>query len=274
MITKNFHIEVAELTAQVSLLLQPLTFFLYSRPPKEGGANVELEAQYQELHNIIAIAAYLSICIRLSPTIFHFSNVSPNTPYNHAEQHSLDAEGYTRSKENAFRLYRLARDAHDKKSTELQDLLEKATGAKNLNRAMKKIDQAFKEHDATPTPRDPQLSHTALTKIGVWPNISRFKPGHSDDDEANIPLEERRGCRIFEISKSAVVSYYGLANDAERAVWKVRLGEFVETKMETYAAKEEAEENALAKRVMFIASMAMTVAIPYYLYAWPDYCPA
>jgi len=47
-------------------------------------------------------------------------------------------------------------------------------------------------------------------KIGVWPTITRYKPGGDEDDEKGDVgkyLGEKNGLRILEISKAAVVVY-------------------------------------------------------------------
>lgn len=265
-ITKNFHKDVTNLTAKVALLLKPLTFFLYSRPPKDGAKNHRVQDQYQALHNIIALAAYLSLCIRLSPTIFYFSNVSPNTPYDEDQQHSVDARGYTKSKEAVVTAYRAAAAAYQQKRAELEREIAKlkAAGKSDTSRVFRKAQAKLDAHIAA-QPDPPGQMHEALTKIGVWPNISRFKPGTQEDDETATPLASRRGCRIFEVSKSAVVCYYGPESRAKRAEGRVRLEDFVEQKVKRYGKKER----GLGKGVVFATAAAAAVGIPYLLYVWP-----
>jgi hypothetical protein len=250
----------------VALLLKPLTFFLYCRPPKDGAKNPRVEDQYQALHNIIALAAYLSLCIRLSPTIFYFSNVSPNTPYEQDEQHSVDAGGYTTSKQAVVTAYRAVAAAYQKKRAELEREIAKlkAAGNSDTSRGFRKALAKLNAHIAA-QPDPPGQTHEALTKIGVWPNISRFKPGAPEDDDAKTPLESRLGFRILEVSKSAVVCYYGAESRAKRAEGRVRLEDFVERKMKRYG-KEDA---GFGKGVVFATAAAAAAGIPYLLYGWP-----
>lgn len=263
-ITKNFHADVAELTAKVAILLKPLTFFLYSRPPKDGSTNRTVEEQYQALHNIIAIAAYLSICIRLSPTIFYFSNVSPNTPYNEDDQHSVNAECYTKSKEAVTKAYTAAAAAYQQKKNELEQEIArlKAAGKSDKSRVVKKAQAKLKRHLVT-QPDPPEETHGALTKIGIWPNITRFKPGTQEDDDAATPLEKRRGLRIFEISRSAVMCYFGVESTKKRAEERVRLGDLVEKKL-----KDGKKERGFGKGVALATAAAAAVGIRYLLYEW------
>lgn len=262
-ITKHFHTEVAQLTARVALLLKPLTFFLYSRPPVDGRPNRIIEDQYQALHNIIAIAAYLSICIRLSSTIFYFSSVTPNTPFDPEDQYSVETGAYIRSKEAVVNAYLSHRAAYQEKKEELEREIAKLDkgGKGATSRAGKKAQAKLIAHVRT-QPHPPGQTHRALTKIGVWPSIRRFKPGTQEDDEDEVPLENRNGFRIFEVSKSAVVCYFGVENRAEGAGAGVRLATFVENKMKKHGTKEQ----GIGKGIILAAAAAAIAGLPYLLY--------
>jgi hypothetical protein len=225
-----------------------------------------MQDQYQALHNIVAIAAYLSICIRLSPTIFYFSNVETNTPYDHEGHHSVDADGYQKSAEAIEAAYEVAAAKFRKKREEIEREIAKlrAAGKSDTSRAVKKVLAKLKAHfEMQPNP--PGVTHEVLTKIAVWPNISRYKPGASGDDEAGIPLAERRGIRIFEVSKSAVVCYAGIENRIKRTQARVKLTAFVEEKMKKYAKKQ----GRLGTGVVLATAAAAAAGIPYFFYGLP-----
>ena len=265
-ITTNFHTETAVLTAKVALLLKPLTFFLYSRPPRDGGMNRKIEDQYQALHNIIAISAYLSICIRLSPTIFYFSSVTPNTRYEQDEHHSLDEECYTESREAVVKAYDAEVKVFADKKAELEKAVAKlkAASKNDTSRVYKKAKGKLNAHIET-EPYPPDSTYELMTKIGVWPNISRYKPGTLEDDETGTPLEERRGFRIFDISKGAAVCYLGTEDRLKRAEQRVALEDFVKKKIKKYGKKDR----GVGKGVVLAAVAAAAAAgIPYLLYGW------
>lgn len=262
-ITEHFHTEVAQLTAKVALLLQPLTHFLYSRPPFDGGSNRTIDDQYQALHNIIALAAYLSICIRLSPTIFYFSSVRPNAEYDPDDQHCVEPEVYIKSKDTVVQEYLDDAIDHQKKTEELQKEINSlnARGKGPNSRAGKKAKAKLDAHTWSRKPLE--RTHAALTKIAVWPSIKRFKPGTQEDDYAAVPLEHRKGFRIFDISKSAVVSYYGVDDDVERSKGRTKLADFVEKKVKMHGKKEL----ELSSGVPFIMKVTAAVAAAWIILA-------
>jgi hypothetical protein len=248
----------------VSLLLSPLTHFLYSRPPSDGGSNRTIEDQYQSLHNIIAVAAYLSICVRLSPTIIYFSHVTPNTPYDNNDHHSVDAVTYTTSKQAVVKAFKETERVFDEKEKELEGEIAKLKAAgKGESRACKKAQAQLDAH-VEAEPDEPEETHQALTKIAVWPSICRYKPGTKEDDDAATPLENRLGCRIFDISRSGVVCYFGVQNRVKRFQERVALQDFVDAKVKLHGKKE----SGVGKGVALAAVAAAAASLPYLLYGW------
>ncbi|RAL59947.1 hypothetical protein DID88_000573 [Monilinia fructigena] len=97
-LTPNFHVDCLMLTAQVMLLFAPLFNYL-TLLPAPSRTDIPLPtALHQSLHNIISSAAYLSICIRISPTIIHLSHLAPGTPYSPEEHTSIMQASWTLSK--------------------------------------------------------------------------------------------------------------------------------------------------------------------------------
>lgn len=246
----------------MALLFKPLTDFLYSRPPRDGHPNCTITDQYQALHNIVSVAAYLSICVRLSPTIFFFSHVSPNTPYDREDQCYVNTRAYTLSKQTIVTAYNGGRAAHERKKQELEEVIVnlRAAGKSATSRACRSAQRKLDAHLLT-RPQSLHSTHRALTKICIWPSITRYKPGTQADDDAARPLEDRDGFRAFEISKSGVTCYYGFADRLGRAKVGVRLVDFVAKKKIMYGKREP----RLHKRTFLaaVAAVTATAGIPY-----------
>lgn len=106
-----------------------------------------------------------------------------------------------------------------------------------------------------PTP--PGQKYRALTKIGVWPVITRYKAGGDHDDDSPCPdgslrLSEKDGMRILQISKGAVVNYYGV--DGIEKQRPVRLVKWVADKKKTLGRWGEVERaNTLVTAAICVA---------------------
>jgi len=213
------------------------------------------------------MAAYLSICIRLSPTIFYFSNVLPNTRYEEEEHHSVDEECYLRSKGAVVEAYNVELRAYDDKKKRLQNRMARLTAAcrGDTSRAIMNARQKLNAHIRT-EPYGPEHRYEPMAKIGVWPNINRFKPGTPEDDDVDTPLDDRRGFRIFEISKSAMVCYFGTEDTEKKAQQRVTVEDFVTKKVKKYGQRG----NYIGKGLVLAAvvAAAATAGIPYLLYGW------
>jgi hypothetical protein len=166
---------------------------------------------YQSLHNLVSTAAYLSICIRLSPTIFHFNDLSPGTVYDSEETHSLEPDVWTQSKQAVTDAYSSARKVHlaarDNASKEIEELKKKGKGRSwKLGRSERKLMKILEKE-----PKPPGQGYRARTKIAAWMAINRYKAGSEEDDDEDqeLGLEEKDGFRIMRVCKSAAVVYYG-----------------------------------------------------------------
>lgn len=106
---------------------------------------------------------------------------------------------------------------HTKSTASLKDVTKRV-----LTKEYQKASQAKLDIDKQ-KPRPLGLMYRAMCKMSVWPVITRYKPGSEEDDRKEkvgrkIKLQEKNGFRIFQISKAAVVSYFG---EVER---KARVG--------------------------------------------------
>lgn len=243
-VTQFFYREVASLTAQIFLLLKPLTDYLYASTPEDVEVP-RVDDQYQALHDLVSNAAYLAICVRMSPTIFFWVNVMPGTYYDRNDHTFLDIDSYRLSKVSVLKDYesRVAayNDIKKAKEAELKDLEEQG---KKDSKAWKKVQDSLEKIKAE-APKDPDREYRAMAKISTWPSIKRFKPGSKADEVRErttpwlkTPLNMKNGCREFEVSKGAIVCYYGMM-DKRKDIERKALVQFVREKERVYPLDEE-----------------------------------
>ncbi|CAG8978926.1 hypothetical protein HYALB_00011188 [Hymenoscyphus albidus] len=208
-VTTNFYAQVASQTAQTFLMLQPLFDYLYSLPSTSDWELPPPMEFYQGLHDIISDAAYLSLCIRVSPTIFWWEETRPGTLFT-AEEHTIvDAVSWQESKNAQLTL-------HVKDITAWRATKEKALAAvrKKLaegkiysHHGFAKVEQL--ENIKALRPAFATDAFRAKVKIAVWPAIKRFKEGHWKEEGTSLPAWEKRGMREIPMSTSLVLCYYG-----------------------------------------------------------------
>ncbi|CAG8955719.1 hypothetical protein HYFRA_00010985 [Hymenoscyphus fraxineus] len=164
---------------------------------------------YQGLHDIISDAAYLSLCIRLSPTIFWWEETRPGTLFTAEEHTNVDAVNWQESKNAQLTL-------HVKDITSWRTRKEKALSAvrKKLaegkiysHNGFSKVEQL--ENIKALRPAFATDAFRAKVKIAVWPAIKRFKEGHWKEEGTSLPAWEKRGMREIPMSTSLVLCYYG-----------------------------------------------------------------
>jgi hypothetical protein len=260
-LTKDFHHATARLTAQVALLLKPLTDFLYAIPPTKNVTLLRVEDQYQALHNIMASAGYISLCIRLSPTIFYYSEVLPGETYSPEDQFSTETPLYSESKDIVTSKYQRAFKVWDEKLKDLEAELAPLEEVGELT-SLAKIEEKLEEH-AKKRLLPPSRTHRALVKIGIWPNIRRFKPGGLEDEKKAEKLENRDGFRIHDITKSAVVCYFGIDNHVKRAETRIPLAQFVKEKERKFGTKKEVGISPLTYAGIALGVVPLAAAVGY-----------
>ncbi len=97
-LTPCFWDEVDQLASRTTALLLPLVNLQGKLHPAKSWAS--LAAVHQELHNIIAMAGYLAICMSWSPSIFRVVFPEPGDNWD-LDQHHLDESVYEKSREAA-----------------------------------------------------------------------------------------------------------------------------------------------------------------------------
>ncbi|CZT51897.1 uncharacterized protein RSE6_13119 [Rhynchosporium secalis] len=214
-----FYLSVAKLTAQVSLMLAPLTTYLYSLPPPAGKPAPKVSALYQSLHNLVSQAAYLSICCKITPSVIQIHDLRPGDQWQPDDMASLDTDGYIDSRAVITEDYK--QEVHNLKAYIAKVKKEMDSLMPPLVEGIKttKCEQAIAEYHkylgilAEKTRCPPTYTHRALVKISVWPIIRRYTPGSEEEfSDQRIPLREKDGFRIFLLGKGAVIPYFGREN--------------------------------------------------------------
>ncbi|KAF4635007.1 hypothetical protein G7Y89_g3089 [Cudoniella acicularis] len=264
-VTQYFYQEVATLTAQLFLLLKPLTDYLYAMAPPKGTVIPSIVDQYQALHDLVSNAAYLSICVRLSPTIFFWVDVTPGTYYDRDDHTFLDIRSWTQSKQNVVDFYNSQVLEHKNELAIAENVVKdlEAQGKGNTRRG-RATRQRLVEIQ-TVAPKALIYEYRAMAKISVWPSIKRFKPGSAEDEKKEredpgnkIPLYKKNGSREFEVSKGAIVVYYGKTNrrNDER---RLSLAEFVRQKQKEWPVDAEGDLGLTMKTAIPVAVLAASV---------------
>ncbi|PBP24219.1 hypothetical protein BUE80_DR004814 [Diplocarpon rosae] len=233
-VTESFYPCVAKLSAQICLMLQPLTTYLYSLPLPHDTPLPRIADLYQSLHNLVSQAAYLSLCVRVSPTIFQFVDLPPATDWDPDDMHSLDTDAYTIGKASIAAAYHREhfvpwvqkRSWAAKRVDELEAIEEGAEGRRpnedpipippSPSSALARAKSELAAIEAA-RPPVPSFTHRAQSKISVWPIIRRYKPGSdAEDAELGKPLSEKDGFRIQLVAKGAVVAKYARRREGNR----------------------------------------------------------
>ncbi|PVH69592.1 hypothetical protein DL98DRAFT_598537 [Cadophora sp. DSE1049] len=240
-ITELFYPSVARLTAQLALLLTPLTSYLYSLSPPPGTPSPQISDLYQSLHNLVSQAGYLAICVKLTPSIIQMYDVRPGDTWMPDDMHCLDEAGaFVGSKEMICADYRQERhnikvareeaevymnglapptphnskkrkngNENEEDEEDEDEVQGDVRGTRKYRRAkahFEKLDAMYADRLANP----PSRTHRALIKLSVWPVIRRYTPGSAEEDsQPNKPLHDKDGFRIFLIAKAGMVAYYG-----------------------------------------------------------------
>lgn len=165
--THDFEIDVIRLSKQIMMLLQPLSRFLEDAVEYGDGPAPSDDDQFRSIHGIVALAANLSIKVRVSPIIFYFYSERPGNLFDPDEQTDMDYSAYVASKSAVT-------EDHDERHSETK-------------------------------------RRRALVRFALWPSIKRYSAGIPGNHE-----HETNGFRVYNISNSRVVYYWGLEGDRHR----------------------------------------------------------
>ncbi|TGO11097.1 hypothetical protein BTUL_0117g00130 [Botrytis tulipae] len=205
-LTPNFHKDCTQLTAQVLLLFMPLFNYLTLLPAGPETVTPKATALYQALHNIFSSAAYLSICIRISPTIIHTVSLLPGTAYKPDEHTSILQKSWTLSKTVVQNNWNRDHEALEIERAEAEGYvigyrnagdrrLESNAGLRALRR-LQDVQKKLADHNP------PGFTHEAAVKIAIWPVTKRYWAGSSK------PGGDMDGQSVFDVTNAGAVFYY------------------------------------------------------------------
>ncbi|KAL2167315.1 hypothetical protein VTG60DRAFT_1416 [Thermothelomyces hinnuleus] len=188
-----------------------------------------LRSSYQDLHTIVAQAGYLSLGIRRSKNIFHFSSPVPGTVWDN-EQANVDNRIYRASEaantradaaaEKEWRSQRARRLASQRERREIRDrgaavLASARSGFEAVRGFVTGHGQeegSGDQHGANDVWDRP--SRMGKVQIVLWPMLQRFATVGEIDPRTGTAFGES----ITTISKSRVVYYYGRVDERGEVV--------------------------------------------------------
>lgn len=193
-LTPRFWDKVDELTARITAMLLPLLNLQrqltvpseakQSKLPRTG-----IFVMYQQLHDIIAMTGYASICMARSPSIFQFEFPEPGQQIDH-DQDEVD---------------------------------HKYVFGPSLDRALRADIDAHTATNTSAKGSDPSrtavpLNRIAKVKIVLWPTIHRYKPHWGTlGSQGKTVIDTRtepNGATVVVLAKSQSVYYAGKNTDA------------------------------------------------------------
>ncbi|KAL2184401.1 hypothetical protein L209DRAFT_757878 [Thermothelomyces heterothallicus CBS 203.75] len=224
-LTPEFWPRVDQLTLQITVLLLPLVGLMDEHFPASQAAS--LRSFYQDLHTIVARAGYLSLGIRLSKNIFHFSSPVPGTVWDN-DQANVDNRIYRASEvantradaaaEKEWRSRRARRLAAQRERRETRDrgagVLASARSGFEAVRGFVTghghgQEEGSGDHQQGVNDVWRRPSRMGKVQIVLWPMLQRFATVGEIDPRTGTAFGES----ITTISKSRVVYYYGRVDE-------------------------------------------------------------
>ncbi|ORY70206.1 uncharacterized protein BCR38DRAFT_481350 [Pseudomassariella vexata] len=198
---RDFWPAVDDLAARTMLILIPLCNLLsYFKSPAYRSTSFAL---FEDLHGLIAQAAFFSVCMRRSPNIFHILSATPGARMDYSIESQADYEPYRRSKD-------LAEQLNKEWEAAQKEEIEKAAPSRRAE-----VDREYRRQQY-------HRLRGARVKFAVWPMVKRYKPinvglgtrRRNHRLRAGIPdgdiMETEEGQKIVDIGKCIVVYYQGL----------------------------------------------------------------
>lgn len=212
------------------LLFAPLFNYLTLLPVRFNTDIPRPTALHQSLHNIISSAAYLSLCVRISPTIIHLSHLLPGTSYSPEEHTSIMQASWTFSKTLVQEKW--TKD-HALLETERAEAEGYRLGYERAHRldsiagrlAIQKLETA---QNRLAMHRPPFYTHRASVKISVWPNTRRYWAG------SGKPGGDMDGQSIFSLTNAGAIFYF---KETDRPIEP--LFDFVARKKKTFRGRHQ-----------------------------------
>jgi hypothetical protein len=229
-LTPDFWPHVDQLTLQITTLMLPLLGVMDKHFPASQ-AN-PLRSFYQDLHNIVASAGYLSIGIRWSASIFRFALPSPgevwdldqehfdDTIYKASEAANIRADVAAEKKWKAEQRRRLDRQREREARAGNPTLLDYgealvASARDQLNAARRRMGSQKDGEDSNNNSSNAndvwhRPSRMGKVQIVLWPMLQRFETVGEIDPEVGAADGEK----VTTVHKSQVVYYCGQVDEA------------------------------------------------------------
>ncbi|KAL2165341.1 hypothetical protein VTH06DRAFT_638 [Thermothelomyces fergusii] len=210
-LTPEFWPSVDRLALQITVLLLPLVDLMDEHFAASQATS--LRSVYQDLHAIVAQAGYLSLGIRWSKTIFHFSSPVPGTVWDN-DQTNADDRLYraseaanTRADAAAEKQWKSQRARQLAARAERREAQDRGAGALA---ALRGFVTGRGPEEGSGGGRDAndvwhRPSRMGKVQIVVWPMLQRFATVGEIDPRTGTASGES----ITTISKSRVVYYHG-----------------------------------------------------------------
>ncbi|KAI0409404.1 hypothetical protein F4802DRAFT_546474 [Xylaria palmicola] len=225
---------VDDLTGQTVLIFQPLLVLMCVA--KGRVEERECAVFWQEVHTLLAIAAYFQVCTAVSPSIFHVLSATPGSRFQWEEERPADLDIYNNSKN--------FHHSHEERWRALADITSRGDdlGADDDDEEGDEMAAAIASYMPLPTDEgeyrlmEHQRNRGGRVMYTVFPKLTRYSaenvgelvrddprhyrrrrrdrlgsspPGSSDEDEDD-PAEVGEGMRINILSRGLVIYYHGL----------------------------------------------------------------
>ncbi|RYP26936.1 hypothetical protein DL767_007858 [Monosporascus sp. MG133] len=212
-VPSGFWGDVDDLAWRTALIFEPLINLLdiYREQTEEHQTN--LSHFYQELHMIISIAAYMQVCMAISPSVFHVLSATPGARMDYPIEQQADVALYRESKSVNERLYSAWEDAANKTQ---QNLRVPPADFDKLNALYPIPPATAQDHEQERHMARHHLLRGAKIMLAVFPMIKRYRPENRgikpnpDKPRTDDNWEEVEGQRIADIFRCTVVYYQGL----------------------------------------------------------------
>jgi hypothetical protein len=186
----RFWQEVDRLCTQMLAMLLPFHNYVREAAPSKSISTSEL---YQALHDVVAYAGWLSVCIRMSPAIVSMDWCIPGEPYS-VEPVNNSQEAYEASKD--------------------------AAEADEFSQDIIKQYEVLFEGAAESKPQRKKVMSAARVKISVTPKVVRHKP---------LPKTlATKGVTSYTLMKPSVVFYEGFRLEQDERNVFVSLPDYIQ----------------------------------------------
>ncbi|KAI0020766.1 hypothetical protein F4780DRAFT_791379 [Xylariomycetidae sp. FL0641] len=199
LIPENFWAGVDELTAQTAVLFAPLVqaLNLVRRPWTLPANPFTTRLYWQDLHSLVAFAAYFQVCTAVSPTVFHTLAATPGARMDYTDEQQVCYATYRESKaahDAALAAWRAAADAElAAAATAARARLdpEVTSGALTRDQADQRLAAALKPRRDAHAAEEYRRLRGARVHFAVFPKLARYKAEFAGPEKGRAAREAR-----------------------------------------------------------------------------------